>query len=57
MLYYYHTDIYNILFSHNIHIYIKDGAIVHDEPGITRDRTYRTATWCDYNFQVVDTGR
>jgi len=29
---------------------------VHDEPGITRDRTYRTATWCDYNFQVVDTG-
>jgi len=34
----------------------KDGAIVHDEPGITRDRTYRTATWCDYNFQVVDTG-
>mmetsp|Transcript_29458 Transcript_29458/g.49342 ORF Transcript_29458/g.49342 Transcript_29458/m.49342 type:complete len:586 (+) Transcript_29458:128-1885(+) len=34
----------------------KDGAIVHDEPGITRDRTYRTASWCDYNFQVVDTG-
>lgn len=34
----------------------KDGAIVHDEAGITRDRTYRTATWNDYNFQVVDTG-
>ena len=34
----------------------KDGAIVYDEPGITRDRTYRTANWCDYNFQVVDTG-
>ena len=34
----------------------KDGAIVHDEPGITRDRTYRTGTWNSYNFQVVDTG-
>lgn len=29
---------------------------MHNEPGITRDRTYRTASWCDYNFQVVDTG-
>ena len=34
----------------------KDGAIVHDEPGITRDRTYRSGMWNDYNFQVVDTG-
>lgn len=34
----------------------QSGAIVHDEPGITRDRTYRTGFWCDYNFQVVDTG-
>ena len=34
----------------------QEGAIVHDEPGITRDRTYRTGSWCDYNFQVVDTG-
>eukprot|EP01036_Dinobryon_divergens_P025560 gene25561-34120_t len=34
----------------------KDGSIVHDEPGITRDRTYKTGSWCDYNFQVVDTG-
>lgn len=34
----------------------KDGAIVHDEAGITRDRTYRTGTWNSYNFQVVDTG-
>lgn len=34
----------------------KDGAIVHDEPGITRDRTYRTATHNGYNFQVIDTG-
>jgi len=31
-------------------------AIVHDEPGITRDRTYRTAFWQDREFQVVDTG-
>jgi ribosome biogenesis GTPase A len=34
----------------------KDGAIVHDQAGITRDRTYRTGTWGDYNFQVIDTG-
>eukprot|EP01039_Chlorochromonas_danica_P004069 gene4069-4450_t len=34
----------------------KDGSIVHDQPGITRDRTYRPGFWCDYNFQVVDTG-
>ncbi len=31
-------------------------AIVHDEPGITRDRTYRNAYWRDREFQVVDTG-
>jgi GTP-binding protein len=31
-------------------------AIVHDEPGITRDRTYRNAFWQDREFQVVDTG-
>ena len=31
-------------------------AIVHDEPGITRDRTYRNAYWQDRDFQVVDTG-
>lgn len=31
-------------------------AIVHDEPGITRDRTYRSAFWQDRDFQVVDTG-
>lgn len=31
-------------------------AIVHDEPGITRDRTYKPAFWCDRDFQVVDTG-
>lgn len=31
-------------------------AIVHNEPGITRDRTYRLAFWGDRDFQVVDTG-
>ncbi|MCL2933007.1 MAG: ribosome biogenesis GTPase Der [Trichodesmium sp. MAG_R03] len=31
-------------------------AIVHDQPGITRDRTYRNAYWQDRDFQIVDTG-
>jgi GTP-binding protein len=31
-------------------------AIVHDQPGMTRDRTYRPAFWCDRQFTVVDTG-
>jgi len=31
-------------------------AIVFDEPGITRDRTYRDAFWGDRDFQIVDTG-
>jgi GTP-binding protein len=31
-------------------------AIVHDEPGVTRDRTYRPAFWQDKEFVVVDTG-
>ncbi|MFB2919140.1 MULTISPECIES: ribosome biogenesis GTPase Der [Aerosakkonema] len=31
-------------------------AIVHDEPGVTRDRTYRQAYWGDREFIVVDTG-
>lgn len=25
-------------------------SIVHDEPGVTRDRTYREAFWCDRDF-------
>jgi GTP-binding protein len=32
------------------------GAIVADEEGITRDRTYRQANFLGENFQVVDTG-
>jgi GTP-binding protein len=31
-------------------------AIVHDEPGVTRDRTYRPGFWQDREFLVVDTG-
>lgn len=31
-------------------------AIVHDEPGVTRDRTYRAAFWQDRDYLVVDTG-
>jgi GTP-binding protein len=31
-------------------------AIVHDEPGITRDRTYRPGFWLNRDFQIVDTG-
>jgi GTPase len=31
-------------------------AIVHDEAGVTRDRTYRRAFWQDREFTVVDTG-
>ncbi|MDX2216175.1 MAG: ribosome biogenesis GTPase Der [Oculatellaceae cyanobacterium bins.114] len=31
-------------------------AIVHDEPGVTRDRTYKEAFWGDRDFLVVDTG-
>ena len=31
-------------------------AIVHDEPGVTRDRTYQEGFWRDRHFRVVDTG-
>ena len=31
-------------------------AIVHDQPGMTRDRTYQPAFWQDREFLVVDTG-
>lgn len=34
----------------------RDGAIVENVVGITRDRTYRAASWNGYFFQVVDTG-
>ncbi len=31
-------------------------AIVHDEPGVTRDRVYGEAIWNGRTFEVVDTG-
>jgi GTP-binding protein len=31
-------------------------AIVFDQPGVTRDRTYQPAFWQDRDFMVVDTG-
>ncbi|MBM5800809.1 MAG: ribosome biogenesis GTPase Der [Cyanobacteria bacterium K_DeepCast_35m_m2_023] len=31
-------------------------AIVHDQPGVTRDRTYQEGYWADRSFKVVDTG-
>ncbi|PSN12668.1 ribosome biogenesis GTPase Der [filamentous cyanobacterium CCP5] len=31
-------------------------AIIHDQPGMTRDRTYQPAFWQDREFMVVDTG-
>ena len=31
-------------------------AIVHDEPGVTRDRTYQDGFWGDREFRLVDTG-
>ncbi|MGB3653771.1 MAG: ribosome biogenesis GTPase Der [Rivularia sp. (in: cyanobacteria)] len=34
----------------------QQSAIVHDEPGVTRDRTYLNAFWRDREFMVVDTG-
>ena len=31
-------------------------AIVHDQPGVTRDRSYQDGFWGDREFKVVDTG-
>ncbi len=31
-------------------------AIVHDQPGVTRDRTYQEGFWGDRSFRVIDTG-
>ncbi|CAM9632895.1 unnamed protein product [Chrysoparadoxa australica] len=34
----------------------REGSIVFDEEGVTRDRTYKRAYWGEYDFEVVDTG-
>ena len=31
-------------------------AIVHDQPGVTRDRSYQDGFWGDREFKFVDTG-
>ena len=31
-------------------------AIVDDQPGVTRDRLYETASWLGRDFRVIDTG-
>lgn len=31
-------------------------ALVHDQPGVTRDRNYGTATWAERDFLLIDTG-
>ncbi len=31
-------------------------AIVHDEPGVTRDRRFQVVEWGGRNFRLVDTG-
>lgn len=34
----------------------KDGSIVYDESGVTRDRTYKRAWYGGKDYDVVDTG-
>lgn len=34
----------------------KDGSIVFDQSGVTRDRTYKRAWYCGKDFDIVDTG-
>ena len=31
-------------------------ALVHDRPGVTRDRNYGTAAWMDRTYVIIDTG-
>ena len=31
-------------------------AVVHDTPGVTRDRNYADVVWADRAFTIVDTG-
>jgi len=34
----------------------REDAIVHEQRGVTRDRSYHTADWCGKHFMLVDTG-
>lgn len=37
-------------------VLLRREAVVHDEPGVTRDRHYGATTWNDRPFYIVDTG-
>src|SRR6266702_7225967 len=41
------------LFNHRI---VEHHAVVHNQPGTTRDRLYGTSDWRDREFTVIDTG-
>lgn len=43
------STLFNKLIGHRV-------AIVHDEPGVTRDRLYHQITWSGKNFSIIDTG-
>lgn len=43
------SSLFNALFGERV-------SIVHDTPGVTRDRLYARATWRDREFVIIDTG-
>ena len=43
------SSLFNALYGERI-------SIVHDTPGVTRDRIYAQATWRDRDFLMIDTG-
>ena len=43
------SSLFNTLYGERI-------SIVHDTPGVTRDRIYATATWREREFVIIDTG-
>ena len=43
------SSLFNALYGERI-------SIVHDTPGVTRDRIYATAKWRERDFVMIDTG-